>query len=214
MRSKVIVSLCCALLAVTGTAYGDFVNGDFELGAVGFSTDYAQANANTGPGQYTVTTTPSMWKSGYTDPTGHDQMLVADGSTSPDKVWIQSVSLTGGVTYSAASFAATSLTSAGGEYADLGLWVMPDAFSATKLAELTLDGSSVGVWKTSTNVGSFTPSSSGSYEFFIGDLNFAETGNVFAIDDITVVPEPSSLALFGIGAFIFMGVYTRRRKKA
>jgi hypothetical protein len=50
---------------------------------------------------------------------------------------------------------------------------------------------------------------------FITNTVTAATGNDFAIDNIRViqaVPEPSSLALLGIGSAIAAGAWVRRRK--
>ena len=69
-----------------------------------------------------------------------------------------------------------------------------------------------GTWATAT--GSFTASQSGTVSVLIHNLVTASNSNDFAIDNITVVPEPSSLALLGIGSVVGLGVYVRRRRNS
>lgn len=213
--SKTLAVLAsCVLLMGAGSAFGNLIkNGDFEAGGTGFGTDYDYVLSNTGPGEVTVTSDANDW-GGYANPSPASQMLVADGSTNTagDRVWYQEVDLVAGNTYTA-SFDAVSLDSdSGNEYAELGLYVRKNAFSSELLASVSFSSDNVVVG--STEDGSYTPSSDGTYEFFIGDLNFSEAGNAFAVDNITVVPEPSSLALLGIGSLVGFGIYTRRRKRS
>lgn len=220
MKLSTTLSLVAGCLFVLGTssAFGNLVtNGDFEQGGVGFGTQYQVAFGNTGEtGRLTVTSAPTSWNTSFTAPIGAGgtgQMLVANGSAyNADRVWYSTILVQPNTTYQV-SFQAVSLNaSAGLPTANLGFYYgMPDnpfiMSAATPSVTLTDDS------KWNTIAGSFTTGAAGgTIAVLIGNLQPSITGNDFAIDNITVVPEPSTLALLGFGSLIGLGVYVRRRR--
>ena len=93
------------------------LNGDFEDGNVGFSTGYIYKDVGTSSpssGQYGVGDDPKAWHGGlyalndHTSGTGN--MWMANGDTSPNTLWEQSVDVVAGKTYRFSAWAAILYT--------------------------------------------------------------------------------------------------------
>jgi gliding motility-associated-like protein len=177
---------------VTGTFLGGnlIVNGDFESGNVGFTTDYIIGTGGTygllsSAGQYAIATSPSLAHTNFTPCTDHTpapgtSMLVVNGSGTPgSNVWCQTVSVQPNTDY------------------QFGTWIT-NALYDVNVAQLqfSINGSSLGnVFATSTigcnweqffqvwNSGSATTA-----VICILNQNTINAGNDFAIDDITFRP--------------------------
>jgi hypothetical protein len=116
-----LVAMVMALLlyAVPVSAAGPnlIVNGDFEAGNTGFTTQYTYLDpSNTGPWtlgppyMYTVGTNPHLYQSAWTSfgdhTTGTGKMMIVNGTTSepPKLVWGQDVTLTCVPTYPVSTY--------------------------------------------------------------------------------------------------------------
>lgn len=167
-------------------------NGTFESGNTGFTTGYAPGSGGaygtlSNPGEYAVTTNPNlvhMYFSSCVDhtPTGLGRMLVVNGSGTPNTtVWQQTISVTPNTNY------------------QFGAWVMSVvATAASDLAQLqfSINGVQMGAIfspsQTSCLWSQFTSSwNSGANTTAIISIigqNTVNTGNDFALDDITFKP--------------------------
>jgi hypothetical protein len=94
-----------ALMIPAGTVFGGLiVNGDFELGNVGFTTQYTYTDDLTTPGTIVVDRDPkahNFFALSYGDhTTGHGKMLIANGAAVEDvTIWQQTVSVTPNTNY-------------------------------------------------------------------------------------------------------------------
>jgi hypothetical protein len=191
------------------------VNGDFEGGASGFSSDYNYSPGDLGPaGAYDVINDPRhdhpLFAVMGDHTSGAGLMMVINGASTPDvNVWAE------------AGIPVTPHTN----YTFSG-WVASVYYSNTAQLDLDINGSQVGptvlapgvegVWQqfsVTWNSGSATKA-----DLAVVNQNISPDGNDFALDDISLAsagtaPEPSSwtLLLAGMGA---LGGALRRRSPA
>jgi hypothetical protein len=167
------------------------VNGDFEEGNTGFTTDYVYAPTNgISRGTYTTDTDSLVWDTSLsvamTDhSTGAGQMLMAHGSTLADAiVWQQEIEVAAGATY------------------DYAAWVTSFYSSFDATLEFLVNGESVGsivpddlVW--SEFSGQWTATSSGTATLSIKSSDsspvFLPLGSKFAIDDVSFMQEGTAI---------------------
>lgn len=159
------------------------VNGDFSQGNTGFSSDLLHSPFTLlPPGTYAITTNPNTLQGDFKacgdHTTGSGRMLASNGSTTANRnVWCQNVPVDPGTTYTL-SFWAASLTE-------------------NQLAQLVfrIDGqnvsSPVGItsteceWQNLTM--NWTSGMQSSAQVCIRNLNGSNSGNDFAIDDISMI---------------------------
>lgn len=167
------------------------VNGDFEAGNIGFSTDYTLGNLQNVAGSYIVINNPAnAHPSAFSYPdhtTGSGLMLMANGDTGQGVVWRQTVAVTPGADY------------------DFSMWISSWFFTPADI-QLRINGVDVGphfdapsqhsVWQQYTAQWNAGASNSAMIELVNTSTHL--TGNDFAFDDISFVPEPTSIALLGM----------------
>ncbi len=104
-RISILTILACLALATTALGQNLVVNGDFEAGNTGFTTEYTYLDpANTGTWtlgpeyMYTVSTNPNSYHSSWTSfgdhTTGTGKMMIVNGSSDggdAEVVWAQTV---------------------------------------------------------------------------------------------------------------------------
>ncbi|TNE58479.1 MAG: hypothetical protein EP344_09965, partial [Bacteroidetes bacterium] len=157
------------------------VNGDFEGGNFGFSSDYNYNPGFTGPpwGSYEVTTTPSIFPNCGDHTSGSGNYMVIDGADNPDLlVWCQTVTVTPNTDYALTAWA-VSFTNA----------------SPFALLEFTINGTPVGTlsvpgpsctWHQFSTV--WNSGANSSATICIEDLVVTGANNDFALDDISLSP--------------------------
>lgn len=99
MRISTLYSTALLLLLLAGSVFGNLIyNGDFELGNVGFTTQYTYSFDLTDSGTIVVGENPNSyhpWAASYGDhSSGFGRMLIANGATQTGRVvWEQTVSV-------------------------------------------------------------------------------------------------------------------------
>jgi hypothetical protein len=208
-------------LTVSQASAQSIINGGFEAGNTGFSSGYIYAgtagtpspitsNPNTlwDEGTYSVGTDPfsfhSSWASFGDHTTGTGNMLIVNGAESPVTIWQGTLNsaLIAGQTYEFSAWVAN---------------LYPPNQNPVAPAQLnfSVGGNPIGSSYTAPDVAvwhQFTATFvAGSEPIAVLDLNTAQNGNDFALDDIslTAVPEPTSLALAGLGG---LGVLLLRQR--
>ena len=225
-NQKAMIGFVTVLLAapwpVLAAAVNLIQNGDFELGNVAFSSDYAYSPAvNTTEAQYTVRTDLSPWNSSFVEAgdhtTGAGNMFVGNGDpTAESVVWeTASISVLPNTDYFFEAWAMNvccNPTYTGPnspailEFSVVGsivesLGIIPTSFPAGEWQFL----------RTTWNSGSNT-----SVDLRIINQNTAVGGNDFALDDIhfstvSSVPLPAGIWLFGSALPFMLGVTRIRR---
>ncbi|HTH48264.1 MAG TPA: PEP-CTERM sorting domain-containing protein, partial [Candidatus Limnocylindria bacterium] len=161
-----------------------------------------------GEGNYYVTKDPNNTHSGFSSfgdhTTGSGNMMVINGSTVASKtVWQETVSVTAGRNWTFSLWMASAVA---GSPAVLQVYINNVLQSTTFTAP-----SSAATWQQFSLNWSSTGTTSATIRLV--DSNTAAGGNDFAIDDIRLVPEPSTYAagMFLAGAGFFAW---RRQRKA
>jgi hypothetical protein len=209
MRSLTIgaVLLCLAVKASANL----IINGNFESGNTGFSSDYTYIavpqqwgpNGSWDPGTYAIDTNPNndhgLWASFGDHTTGHGKMMVVNGSTEANKaVWADTLSLAAG-TYHFSAWAANTYAASPASL----------QFSIDGGSPMTfnLPANETGVWHQFT----YTFTVPNPQTISIVDLNLAYSGNDFALDDISLtVPDGgTTVVLLGMGMLAL--AWTRRK---
>lgn len=180
------------------------VNGDFEAGLIGFTSDYTSNDVINDLGSFIDTTNPSFAHPSGTDYTDHTtgsgRMLMFNGDAGQGVAWRQTVAVTPGTTY------------------DFSMWISSWFFQNLADTQLRINDVNVGpsfqataptgTWEQFTAQWDSEAATSAKIELV--NLSTAVTGSDFAFDDISFVPEPSSLALLAFGGLFVMRRQCRR----
>ena len=165
------------------------VNGDFEQGNIGFSSDYnfvinlpIVQDEMVDEGTYTVINNPTAVHSGFASCNDHtpgsgDNMMVVNGAASFQDVWCQTVNVNPNTWYNVAAWVASVHSSSPA--------VLQFSINGTPIGDIVNAPSTTCQWvpfNTAWNSGSST-----SATICILNLNTASSGNDFAIDDISMV---------------------------
>jgi len=162
-------------------------NGSFDQGIANFTTDLTIGIGGTwGPlsleGTYGVTTDPSILHSNFSscgDHTGGGSMLLLNGSASPgESIWCQTVAVTPNTSY---AFSAWLMSASPDNPAELTFAVNGVSLGTPLLAaaETCIWDEFYAVW----NSGNSTTA-----DICITNLNLQQSGNDFALDDVSFAP--------------------------
>jgi hypothetical protein len=187
-------------------------NGDFELGNVGFTSDYVTPGIGVTEGTYEILTDPHLsnpYAVSYHDhTTGSGLMMAVNGAVIPNVVvWSETVRVRPNTEY------------------DFSIWVSSWYPTSPAQLDILFNGNSAlaftatstaGVWQQFTT--SWRSDADTSLTISIFDRNTAASGNDFALDDISLTPspapEPAGAVLFGAGALGLLAYHWTRRKLA
>ena len=172
-------------------------NGDFEAGAIGFSSDYTFGDVHWGEtyGAYNIGTNPAYapgawgdWTSFGDHTSGHGLMLILNGPASPQfqplDLWSQTVAVVPDSRY-AFTFWAASIANPPAP-AQLQAYVNGASLGFT----LTLPNSG-GLWVTAG--GDWNSGSATSAKLALVDALSVEQWNDFVVDDISLVREGNTI---------------------
>jgi hypothetical protein len=221
----------CLLLAgpaVAAPLHNVIVNGDFEAGNIGFTSDYPYSPGNMWPPSvYDVSNTgfPSvshpLFIASGDHTSGQGNYLTVNGSTTAGQVvWSQTVSV---FPNSYWTFTAWVSSLYWQSPANLEIHFQGNDPLNPEVVGTFLAPSVTGVWEPITM--NWLAGSDTTLTISIINLNLDYTGNDFALDDIAlvdppppevvpqqvVVPEPATLVLFGAGLACLGGVAVGRR---
>lgn len=181
-RSLLVLCVFLLLIGFSRHAVANLVvNGDFELGNTGFSTDYGYSPGDIGPeGVYDVVYDPSVvhrFAFSYKDHTsGSGLMMAVNGSASSGKVvWSQTIPVNPSTNYVFSAW----VSNWGGR---APLAQLQFKINSSLIGSLTAS-TTAGVWiefETTWNSGSDT-----SATIRIVDTETAQIGNDFSLDDIS-----------------------------
>lgn len=219
--------LLCGVFALAGSAMSAaaaelVVNGSFEAGNVGFTSDYTYvsgpAASARGTPTYAIATAPASAANAYPDwgtygdhTSGTGKMLIADASAA--NAWSENVVVHAGTTYTYSFWARQA------DGASNSNPVLHFSVNGTGLGDLAVSSGSSDGWQQKT--GTYTAMTSGAVTLAVADTNSSVPYNDFALDDISftgattgTVPEPASWALMLAGFGVVGGVMRRRATAA
>jgi hypothetical protein len=181
---------------VTVNATNLIVNGDFEAGNTGFSTDYGYCPPwNTLNGQYWIGNNPAAWHSlavSYGDHTSGSglMMTVNADEDEPDKlVWGQTVNVIPNSIYDLSMWVSTWSLADSGPLTSLHIYINSSELTGSPIQQ----PGTAGVWAQYSTIWNSGTRSTAEVTVI---ATITSSGD-FALDDIsmTLVPEPSTLAL-------------------
>jgi len=163
------------------------VNGDFEAGDIGFTSEYELDAQLASGGQYRMGTTSRDYPGdavGGDHTTGHGLMMVVNGATSRIAVWEQTVQVAPNTSYTLSAWAASwgiqETSPAQLQFqingSPVGVLIMPSTVAADSLWQ-----SFSAAWNSGAN---------SSATIRIVDLIVESDGNDFCLDDISLVTSP------------------------
>jgi hypothetical protein len=184
------IAVCCVLSFDIRANL--ITNGNFESGAIGFSSDYLFSPGTGVPARvFAVVNSPFPWNEfGPTFPdhtSGNGLMHLSNGSADVNhRVWYNSISVVAGQTYTF-SFWAASWGNNGGVDPSAPR-VRVEVNSQQVGSDFAVQATN-GVWTQWS--GAWTPAVSGSVVLSIRNLNADQFGNDLALDDLVLVPCPA-----------------------
>jgi hypothetical protein len=184
------IAVCCVLSFDIRANL--ITNGNFESGAVGFSSDYLFSPVTGVPaGVFAVVNSPFPWHEfGPTFPdhtSGSGLMHLSNGSADINhRVWYNSISVVAGQTYTF-SFWAASWGNNGG--VDPSVPRVRVEVNSQQIGSDFAVQATNGVWTQWS--GAWTAAVSGTVVLSIRNLNADAFGNDLALDDLVLVPGPA-----------------------
>lgn len=166
------------------------VNGDFEQGNTGFSTNYTPGNGGpwgllSNPGTYAITTSPNLVHNNFNSCTDHtpapgqNQLVVNGAATANTNVWCQTIPVQPNTTYQFGTW--TTSVESNQPVAQLQF-----SINGTQLGSVFSPSAQGCSWSQFTQ--NWSSGMTTSAQICIVNQNTSGGGNDFAIDDITFKP--------------------------
>jgi len=191
---KLLIFFLVGSLTVISSVFAQpnpgLVNGDFESGNTGFSTDYDYSASINDVKQYAVrSSVPNSWAPGFRDHTsGSGLMAIYNASTnSADRIWAQNLILQAGTKYKFSGWVATLTAHAYTEPRDPEIELRVDGSAIDSFAAANIDDT----WQSFEFI--WISDTTGSVEVSLHDLTALSGGDDFAIDDLSIVPIHGSV---------------------
>ena len=215
---RLIFATTALVLAASGAQAASLVNGNFEAGNTGFSSDYGYVaptfNALYPEGIYTVGSNPNavhdQWSSFGDHTTGSGLMMIVNGAPEPNQwVWQETgITVAQNTDYFFSTWVASSHP-ANPAHLDF-------AINGSVIGSLTA-APTTGLWQ--QFYGTWNSGSSTTADLALVNNNTVRFGNDFVLDDVAFgtslpgVPEPATwtMMIMGFGA---AGAVLRRRRMA
>jgi hypothetical protein len=183
-----------ALAAMAAPAFAQIVNGDFESGNTGFSSQYTYETVSVPPnvGQYGVTNSSLQWTNFWNTlnndhTTGSGHFMIVDTLVGPT-IWQETVPVAPNTAYTLSAWLATWTT-----FPAATLGVEVDGQLIT-----TWTGPAGAAWTQYT--AGFTSGASSSATIRLYSTTAVQPGGDVAIDDITLAPAPGCAGVLVVGA--------------
>jgi gliding motility-associated-like protein len=166
------------------------VNGDFELGNTGFSTDYNQGTGGTygllsNEGTYAVSSSPSLVHNNFSfcnDQTvapGVNQLIVNGSAVPNENIWCQTIPVQPNTIYEFGAWVSSVVN-------DPALGQLQFSINNVPLGSIFSPSSSPCVWSQFTE--NWNSGTATSAQICITSQSLSQSGNDFALDDITFRP--------------------------
>lgn len=190
--SQSITATAAGTYSCTVTDFGTsgelVINGDLSAGPAGFTSDYVPGTGGSygllsSAGQFAVSTSPQLTHVNFSPfgdhTTGSGNMLVVNGAEFPGQdIWCQTVAVAPNTDYAFSAWLATAFSEAP---AQLVFTVNGVTVGSPLLAPFA-----TGVWTNFYSI--WNSGSSTSATICIGNQNSQDSGNDFALDDISFAP--------------------------
>jgi hypothetical protein len=209
MRTKFLAAVVILVMTVCGAQANLIVNGDFESGVYGYTTEYTLYSYGAFPFRYGINTKPGQWDyhfesfGDHTSGSGNMMLIDASGGASGGAgriCWSETVGVAQNTDYTFSAWIAQIL--AYGIYSDVQFEI-----NGTVIGNYAVPVSNT-EWRQFTEV--WNSGSATAATIVIREItgDNGSSGNDFALDDIYLdVPEPATICLLGIGI-----LSSRRRK--
>ncbi|MCE5339535.1 MAG: PEP-CTERM sorting domain-containing protein [Planctomycetaceae bacterium] len=208
MRTKFLAVVAILVMTVCNVNANLIVNGDFEQGVYGYTTEYHYNPSGTSPWLYYVGTNPDDWDGGYvsigdhTSGSGNMMMIDASGGAGGGAgriCWSETVAVTQNTDYTFSAWIAQIYLY--GIYSNVQFEINGTVIGNYEVPTNTSE------WREFTEV--WNSGSAVAAAIIIRETtgNNGSPGNDFALDDISFVPEPTTIVLLGFGILL----YARKR---
>lgn len=190
VTSVTVSSTQQVILQVQNVSTNIIVNGDFENGNTGFTSDYIVGTGGafgqlSNPGTYAVNTSPSNVHNNFSvcgdHTSGVGNMLIANGSSTPNSnVWCQTVTVTPNTNYNFSAWIGNALN-------DPNISNLQFSINGVQLGPIFSTTPTACNWQEFNQV--WNSMAVTSAQLCILNQNTAGGGNDFVIDDITFTPS-------------------------